>query len=104
MKNHPSEVLRARRPRTSRKERQDWIKAWQASDQTQEEFARSHGLKVGTLRGWIQRQARAGDEPVRLKEIKLAEVIGPGLATPSPAWEFERRFPDGRSLAVARGT
>ncbi len=33
-------------------ERRKWVAAWNASDQTQEEFARAHGLKVGTLRNW----------------------------------------------------
>ncbi len=78
--------------------------AWNASDQTQE-FARAHGLKVGTLRNWIRQQGRFGSSlpaKVELREIKLEEVFGSGLSAAS--WEMEIRLPGGITLAVGRHT
>lgn len=79
--------------------------AWNASDQTQEEFARAHGLKVGTLRNWIRQQGRfASSLPakVELREIKLDEVFATELSAAS--WELEIRLPGGITLAVGRHT
>ncbi|MBL9137516.1 MAG: hypothetical protein JNK85_16710 [Verrucomicrobiales bacterium] len=104
MKDRPFAILKGHRRHTSCQEREDWIKAWEASDQTQEDFARVHGLKVGTLRSWIRRQSRTSHATVPLKEVNLAEVIGPGLTAQSACWELEIRFPNGCSLLVARGT
>ena len=105
MKNPVLAVSRSgRRTRSSAEERERWIQAWEAGEQTQEEFARANGLSVGTLRSWIRRSRRVSSEAVTFREINLAEVLGPELIPQRPDWEFEVRLPRGVAIGVARGT
>lgn len=96
-----------RRHRTTLEERQRWIAAWERSQQTQAQFAASHGLSVATLRNWVRQRASDGSgEPARPKfiEVDLGRLVGP-QASPGPvAWEFEIRTPGGWVVAVACGT
>jgi hypothetical protein len=95
---------KGRRIWTSAEERQQWIKAWEASGQTQEAFAESNGLCVGTLRNWIRRQASPPARSLTVREISVADVLGPDAPARGGDWEFEIRLPSGVVLAVARGT
>jgi transposase-like protein len=98
-------VLRAgRRRRSSVAERDRWIRAWEAGDQTQQEFARANGLSVSTLRGWIRRARRPAPAAVAFREINLAEALGAEWTARRPDWEFEVRLPRGLAIGVARGT
>jgi hypothetical protein len=96
----------ARRHRTTASERHQWVTAWESSEQTQEEFARSHGLKVASLRNWIrwQRQSSAAvPEKIQLQELNLDRIVGSELLS-STTWELEIRLPSGIAVAVARHT
>lgn len=94
---------RGRRIWTSAKERQRWIEEWEASGQTQEAFAEANGLRVGTLRNWIRRHGSPPARSLPVREISLADVLGPD-APAGGDWEFEIRLPGGVALGVARGT
>lgn len=98
---------RLRQPRTTASERHQWVAAWESSDQTQEEFARSHGLKVASLRNWIRWQSRSSaavPEKIQLQELNLDRIVGSELLGPSMTWEMEIRLPNGIAVAVARHT
>lgn len=83
------------------------MKDWEDSAQTQLDFARSHGLSVGTLRNWIRRHRRnrkPARDVVELRELDIRKLIGPELAARSLAWDAEIRLPGGVTIAVAPGT
>lgn len=92
-----------RRRRTSRRERQQWVEAWERSEQTQEAFAATNGLSVGTLRNWIrgcaQQHAQAKAVPA-FREISIGEILGGSRSAQSGAWEAEIRLPSGVVIAV----
>src|SRR5262245_12964898 len=75
-------------------EREAMVAAWEGSEQTQGEFARAHGLAVGTLRNWIRRH-REATPPVALREVALGEVLG------APRRVAEIRRSDGTVIRVA---
>ena len=92
-----------RRRRTSAQERGHWVEAWKRSDQTQEEFAATNGLSVGTLRNWIrgQRQARSPVEtPPAFREMSIGDFLS--RSGQSAEWEAEIRLPSGVVIAVTR--
>ena len=96
-----------RRHRTTLEERRRWIAAWEQSQQTQAQFASSHGLSVATLRNWLRHPGSDGRrEPARPKfiEVDLARLVGQQPSAGSVAWEFEIRTPGGWVVAVAPGT
>lgn len=98
---------RLRRHRTTVSERRQWVAAWESSEQTQEKFARSHRLKVASLRNWIRWQRRssvAEPEKIQLKELSLDRIVGSELLASSTAWELEIRLAGGIAIAVARHT
>ena len=74
------------------------------SGQTQAAFAAEHGLSVGTLRNWLRRHRCPPVAAVPLKEISLAEVLGPAATGRGGDWEFEVRLPGGIVVSVMRGT
>ncbi|WP_225888917.1 IS66 family insertion sequence element accessory protein TnpA [Myxococcus xanthus] len=53
-------------------EKQEWVRvaeAFEASGQTQREFASARGVRLSTLQSWVYRRRRSGEtraEPVRL--------------------------------------
>ncbi|MBL9139411.1 MAG: IS66 family insertion sequence element accessory protein TnpB [Verrucomicrobiales bacterium] len=72
-----------RRHRTTLEERQRWIAAWEQSQQTQAQFAASHGLSVATLRNWLRHPGSdAKRDPARPRfiEVDLGRLMGPGIA------------------------
>ena len=98
-------VLRGGRRRWSTaQERRQWIEAWERSQQSQAEFARSHGLSVATLRNWVRREAAEGQEMSKrpqFVEVDLGQVVGSRSAFGAGGWEFEIRSPNGWTVAVA---
>ena len=96
-----------RRHRTTLEERQRWIAAWEQSQQTQAQFAASHGLSVATLRNWLRHSGsdgKRGPARPRFIEVDLGRLVGPQASPGSVAWEFEIRTPGGWVVAVAPGT
>lgn len=82
-----------------------WVKDWEDREQTQMDFARSHGLSVGTLRDWLRghrRNRKPERDLVELRELDIRKLIGPELAGRSMAWDAEIRLPGGVTIAVAR--
>ncbi|WP_375746479.1 C40 family peptidase [Corallococcus interemptor] len=67
-------------------EKPEWARvaeAFEASGQTQREFALAHGVRLGTLQSWVYRARRAAPsrvEPVRLLPVQVAP---PPVATES---------------------
>jgi hypothetical protein len=47
------ELAKPSRPASTPEERRQWISRFRASGLTQPEFAREHGLKLGTLQRWL---------------------------------------------------
>lgn len=83
------------------------MKAWEDSRETQEDFARAHGLSVSTLRNWIRQHGENSPSPekaLELRELDLGKLLGPELASRSSGWEAEIRLPSGVTLCVARET
>ena len=73
----------ARRRHTTATERVAWIQRFQRSQQTQQVFARRHGIGLSTLQSWLRRHPLPVPEP-RLVELPIAvEPTGP------PGWEAE---------------
>ena len=61
------------RRRYSLVERQTWVARYRKSPLTQADFARRHGLNLGTFRQWLYRSPKAATatEPV-FQEVRLA--------------------------------
>ncbi|NOK09674.1 IS66 family insertion sequence element accessory protein TnpB [Corallococcus exercitus] len=61
-------------------ERPEWervAEAFEASGQTQREFASAHGMRLSTLQSWVYRQRRSAPsrvEAVRLLPVQVASV------------------------------
>lgn len=70
------ELIARGRKRRSRAEIDRLVADYRNSGQTQESFAREHGLNVGTLRGWLYR--RRGGEDGGLREVVVRAVAEPG--------------------------
>ena len=86
--------------RRSRAEREQLLKEYRASGQTQESFAARLGINVGTLRGWIykQRPPAPADHgplaPVRIVgDVRRAKMTTRGAVT--------IRWPQGLEVEVA---
>ena len=98
-------IPRRERRRTSKEERQQWVEAWERSDQTQQRFAAAHGLSVGTLRNWIRgsaaRAARSKVGP-SFRELSIGEILGGSPSEQSAGWEAEIRLPNGVVIAMSR--
>jgi hypothetical protein len=96
-------VLRRRRCRTSTAERRQWVEAWERSDQTQEEFAATHGLSVGTLRNWIRGHVPGGGKAKAVpdfREISIGEILSGSRSVQAVGWAAEIRLPSGVVIAL----
>ena len=64
-------------------EKPDWARvaeAFEASGQTQREFALARGVRLSTLQSWVYRRRRAEPvrgEPVRLLPVQVAAPVRP---------------------------
>ena len=108
MKNSTLAISRnVRRPRATTYERATWVKAWERSGQSQVDFARDHGLRVGTLRRWV-RSATAPEPPrpdsVTLQEVDLSAIIGSAVRSGIPDWDVQIALPGGVTLCVRANT
>jgi hypothetical protein len=84
--------------RTTASPREQWLERFRRSGLTQEGFARTHGLKLSTLRYWLYHppRARPPAEPApRWQEIRLN-----GWPT-MPGWGAEISWADGRTVRLA---
>lgn len=105
MKNPTLAVSKGgRRRHTLAAERERWIRAWEASDQTQREFAEANGLCVGTLRNWLRGTRRPRVDEITFQQINVADALAPEINALRSEWEFELRLPGGLRIGVARGT
>ena len=110
-------------------ERADWVSRFRSSGLTQPEFAREHGLKLGTLQRWLYgRGAPAarkrkppvpapGDrshridrtavaihrKPGRASSATFREVMLPPLGPGSAGWAAEVTWPSGVTVRFGAG-
>jgi len=100
-------------------ERADWVLRFRSSGLTQPEFAREHGLKLGTLQRWLYgRGAQAatqrkplvpapGDrshrKPGRAPSATFREVRLPPLGPGSAGWVAEVTWPSGVTVRFGAG-
>ena len=76
----------------NRNERAEWITQYRSSGLRPAQFAEQHGLKLGTLRNWIQKEgpgSSLGSETSGFQELLL-----PSGAAAGP-WVAEVQLPDG---------
>jgi hypothetical protein len=76
----------------NRNERAEWITRYRSSGLRPAQFAEQHGLKLGTLRNWIQKEAHEsslGSETTGFQELLLPSVAATG------PWAAEVQLPDG---------
>lgn len=74
---------RRRWERTSAAEREQWVRRYWSSGQSQRAFALEHGLVLATLRGWLRRGPRPEASP---RWIELGVGLRP---PPREDWEAE---------------
>ena len=110
-------------------ERADWVSRFRSRGLTQPEFAREHGLKLGTLQRWLygrgaqaatQRKPRVpapGDRSRRIDRTAVAihrkpghapsatfrEVMLPPLGPGSAGWAAEVTWPSGVTVRFGAG-
>jgi len=76
----------------NRNERAEWITQYRSSGLRPAQFAEQHGLKLGTLRNWIQKEgpgSSLGSETSGFQELVLPSVAAAG------PWVAEVQLPDG---------
>jgi hypothetical protein len=76
----------------NQQERGAWISRYRSSGLQSWQFAEQHGLKLGTLRRWLQQEDHrnsTGSEPSGFQELLL-----PSVSTAGP-WAAEVQLPDG---------
>jgi hypothetical protein len=76
----------------NRNERAEWITRYHSSGLRPAQFAEQHGLKLGTLRHWIQKEGHRsspGSETSGFQELLLPSVAAAG------PWAAEVQLPDG---------
>ncbi len=76
----------------NRNERAEWITQYRSSGLRPAQFAEQHGLKLGTLRNWIQKEGH-GSSPVG-ETSGFQELLLPSGAAAGP-WVAEVQLPDG---------
>jgi transposase-like protein len=107
-------------------ERADWVLRFRSSGLTQPEFAREHGLKLGTLQRWLYGRgapaARKRKPPVpdrshrtsrtavaihrkpgRAPSATFREVMLPPLGPGSAGWAAEVTWPSGVTVRFGAG-
>ena len=79
-----------------REEIEKIVADYERSGLTQDEYARQHGLKVGTLRHWIYHRLRAAAPAApALVEVQVAPMAALGST------HYRLEFPGGKSLSFS---
>ena len=76
----------------NRNERAEWIARYRSSGLRAPQFAEQHGLKLGTLRNWIQKEAH--ESSLGRETTGFQELLLPSVAAIGP-WAAEVQLPDG---------
>jgi transposase-like protein len=118
-----------RRPHFTAEERETWVSRFRSSGLTQPEFAREHGLKLGTLQRWLYgRDAHAapkrkppvpgpGDRSHRIDRTAVAihrkprrtpsatfqEIMLSPIGPAGAGWAAEVRWPSGVTVRLGAG-
>jgi len=117
------------RPHFTTEKRESWISRFRSSGMTQPEFAREHGLKLGTLQRWLYGRGAhvapmrkppvpaPGDRSRRIERTAVAirrkprptpratfrEVMLPPLGPASAGWVAEVAWPSGVTVRFGAG-
>lgn len=84
------------RHRTKAQERVAWVRRFERSGLTRQEFGRRHGLGLSTLDRWrSQRTTTPGAPLPPLQEIRLGPALG------SPPWIAEVQRTDGLTIRLS---
>ena len=103
MGNHSSSFRNGHTPLAQRRQ---WVAQYQRSGLSAEAFAKTHGLNVWTLRGWVVQikaeRPSTGAEPPAVQEVKLGlpEIL---TRPPAPQWKMEVQWASGTSVRLAAG-
>src|SRR2546421_134787 len=84
----------------NRNERAEWIARYRSSGLRPPQFAEQHGLKLGTLRNWIQKEAH--ESSLGRETTGFQELLLPSVAAIGP-WAAEVQLPDGVGVYQAFG-
>jgi hypothetical protein len=76
----------------NRNERAEWITRYRSSGLRPAQFAEQHGLKLGTLRNWIQKESH--ESSLGRETTGFQELLLPSVAATGP-WAAEVQLPDG---------
>ena len=76
----------------NRNERAEWIARYRSSGLRPPQFAEQHGLKLGTLRNWIQKETH--ESSLGRETTGFQELLLPSVAATGP-WAAEVQLPDG---------
>src|SRR5207244_11605130 len=76
----------------NRNERAEWIARYRSSGLRLPHFAEQHGLKLGTLRNWIQKEGH--ESSLGRETTGFQELLMPSVAATGP-WAAEVQLPDG---------
>jgi hypothetical protein len=76
----------------NRNERAEWITRYRSSGLRPAQFAERHGLKLGTLRRWMQEEGPRGS--LGSETSGFQELLLPSVAAAGP-WAAEVQLPDG---------
>jgi hypothetical protein len=83
------------RHRTTPQERAAWVRRFERSGLTRQEFAERHGLGLSTLDRWRARESSVlARTPPALREVSVSPLLGP------PQWAAEVQHPDGRIVRL----
>ena len=76
----------------SKNERAEWITRYRSSGLRPAQFAEQHGLKLGTLRNWIQKEGHGSS--LGRETSGFQELLLPSVAAAGP-WAAEVQLPGG---------
>src|SRR5665811_417122 len=85
-------------PRTTPKQRAQWVRRYRRSGLTQRIFAAQHGIGWSTLVRWLRDPATAAVDPPAppcLHEVPLSSLLG------TSPWAAEITFAEGTTLRLA---
>jgi hypothetical protein len=74
----------------NRNERAEWITRYRSSGLRPAQFSEQYGLKLGTLRRWMQEEGHGSS----LSASGFQELVLPSVAAAGP-WAAEVQLPDG---------
>jgi hypothetical protein len=84
------------RHRTAPEERIAWVRHFERSGLTRQEFARRHGLRLSTLDRWRSQGTTTPSATLPpLREVRLGPLLG------SPPWIAEVQRPDGLTIRLS---